>query len=151
MTTITYLVLFLAPPHVVCCGAPKEEQMKVTVLVILGHDKDTEVNAKLEKIAPELRKKDMKLTGFELKKTVVQSMGMGETKQIDLAGSAKLTLTVNEKTDNDGRATVTIKPPKLDDITYACTCGKYFPILTNYYVDDKRLIIAISVEPCKKK
>jgi len=99
-----------------------------------------------------LQKKDKSLTGFELKQTLKWSLGMGESKQMELVDKEKLTVTVNDKTDDAGRATITIKPPKLDEITYACTCGKYFPILTNYYTaNNKRLIIAVAASPCKKK
>jgi hypothetical protein len=48
--------------------------------------------------------------------------------------------------------TMTVKPPKLDEITYACACGKFFPIITNHLTpDNERLIIAVMAKPCKKK
>jgi hypothetical protein len=133
-------------------GAAKEDPpIKVMVLVILGNDKNTEINERLREIAPELKKKDPKLTGFSLFRTSNPSMKMGESKQIDLIDKEELKVTVNEKTDDAGNVTITIKPPKVDAITYSCTCGKFFPVFTNYYTaDNKRLIIAVMAKPCKK-
>ncbi len=131
---------------------PAEEPVKVMVLVILGTDQNNKVSDKLREIAPELRKKDETLKGFALYKTIDQPMRLGESVQLELHGKTKVTITLGEKTDENGRIVLTIKPPKLDEIQYACTCGRFFPILTNYYTPDKqRLIIAVMAKPCKKK
>ena len=133
------------------CPAPKSEPIKVMVLVILGTDKEDAINERLKEIAPELKKKDKTLTGFDLHKTINSTIKMGESITLELIDQAKITVMVSEKTDDEGRATITIKPPKLEEITYGCTCGKFFPILTNYYTaDNKRLIIAVMAKPCKK-
>jgi hypothetical protein len=146
------ILLALAPTFAPCPPTSKDDPIKVVVLVILGTDKNKDVNERLKEIAPELRKKDDSLTGFELKTTLIHSLKMGESKQLDLIGNNKMKVTINEKTDDAGHVTITIKPPKLDDITYGCTCGMYFPILTNCYTaDNKRIIIAVMAKPCKKK
>jgi len=122
------------------------------VLVILGTDQNKDVTEKLREIAPELKKKDDRLTGFTLHKTIDQPMRLGETVQVELIGKNKVTITLAEKTDETGRIILTIKLPKLDEFQYACTCGKFFPVLTNYYTAEKqRLIIAVMAKPCKKK
>jgi len=142
-------ILLAATTDPVC---PKTEPIQVVVLVILASDKSTEINERLRDIAAEIRKKDPQWTGFELHKTLSKSIVIGEVLQIELVGKAKAELTINEKTDDNGRMTITVKPPKLDDITYTCTCGKFFPIITNHYTAEKeRVIIAIMAKPCKGK
>ncbi len=131
---------------------PPPESIKVCVLVILGSTQNDEVHALLKEIAPELRKKDPQLKGFELYKTHNPSIKKGDPASLDLIDKEKVVVTVNEKTDDEGRFTLTIKLPMIDEIKYCCTCGKFFPIMTNYYTEDKRrLIVAIMAKPCKKK
>lgn len=134
------------------CPPAKEEPIQVIILVILATDQNDQVNERIKEIAVEVRKKDDKLTGFALHRTIRKSIKMGESANIELCKKNSMEVTINEKPDNEGRVTLSIKPPKLAEITYACTCGKFFPIITNCYTEDKqRLIIAIMARPCKKK
>lgn len=150
MTAIVPTILWAILPT--CNACPPAEPVQVMVLVILGTDQNKDVNDKLRGIAPELRKKDETLTGFALYRTMNLQMKLGESIQVDLHGKAKATITLGEKTDDAGRIVLTIKPPKLDEIQYSCTCGLFFPILTNHYtVDKQRLIVAVMAKPCKKK
>lgn len=151
MTAFLFTVLFTAPtPAPAPC--PKAEPVQVIVLVILASDKNAKIDDKVREIAVEVRKKEEKLTGFELHKTFKKSLKIGDVEQVQLVGEAKLEVRINEQTDNQGRMTITLKPPMLDEITYACTCGKFFPIITNYYTAGKqRLIVAVMAQPCKKK
>jgi hypothetical protein len=147
MTTIAALLLF-AP----ACGPAAPESVQVFIIVILATDKDDLVSERIREIAEEAKKKDKSLTGFALYGTSRKSVRMGDSTQFKLVGKAKAEVTVNAKTDNEGRVTLTIKPPTLDELTYSCTCGKFLPILTDYYTpDQKRLIIAVMARPCKKK
>jgi len=130
---------------------PKDEPIKVIVLVILATDKNSDVDDRLQEIAAEVRKKEPQLTGFRLHKTINRSLKIGEATQAELCGNSKVELLINERTDNEGRMTITVKPPKLEEITYACTCGKFFPIITNCHPENQRLIIAVMAKPCKKK
>lgn len=150
MVSIVPSILLSLLPNWTAC--PQGEPVQLMVLVILGTDQNNKVNDKLREIAPELQKKDRTLKGFSLYKTISPSMKLGESIEIELHDKAKATITLGPKTDDAGRITLTVKPPKLDEIQYACTCGKFFPILTNYYTEDKkRLIIAVMAKPCKKK
>jgi hypothetical protein len=134
------------------CPPTKGESIQIVVLVILGTDKNEIVHERLPEIAAEIRKKDPQLTGFDLHKTFNKAIRLGENVDLELIGEAKAQLIINEKTDDEGRLTVTVKLPKLEEITYACTCGKFFPIITNQYTSDKRrVIIAVMAKPCKKK
>jgi hypothetical protein len=134
------------------CPPAKGESIQVVVLVILATDKNEKVHERLTEIAAEIRKKDPQLTGFDLHKTFNKLVPLGENVDLELIGKAKAQLLINEKTDDEGRMTITVKPPMLDEITYACTCGKFFPIITNCYTPEKqRVIIAVMAKPCKKK
>jgi len=64
-------------------------------------------------------------------------------------------VTVNKERNEEGKITLTIKPPKLDQITYACTCNKFFSMATQHHVgkgkDREQLFIAVMAAPCGKK
>ena len=73
---------------------------------------------KMQNLAAEVRKKAPELTGFDLQKTFKQPLKIGDSVQVDLVGNAKMEVRLNERTDEQGRMTITVKPPKLDEITY---------------------------------
>jgi hypothetical protein len=149
MYSLVAAMLIAAGPAPVC---PKDEPVKVMVLVILATDKNDTVHERLQEIAAEVRKKAPQLTGFDLHKTYNKSLKLGESANLELIGAAKLQVSIDQQTDEEGRMTVRLKPPMLDEITYACTCGKFVPIITNHYTEEKqRLIIAVMAKPCKKK
>jgi hypothetical protein len=130
------------------------ENVSVTVLAILASDKHTEVNDRIKEIAKEIQKKEPKLTGFRLERTTVKSMAPGSSTTMKLVDKEKVEVLVNEKPDEEGRVTLTIKPPDMGEIVYACRCGKCFPIATNYYTAEpkhERLIIVIMAKPCFAK
>jgi len=140
--------LLMNAPVLLAAGEP----VQVVVLVVLASDKSTKVEDRVAAIAAEVSKKDPQMTGFRLFHTVNDNLPIGQLKSIELVEKATMDLVINEKTNDEGRMTMTVKPPKLDEITYACTCGKFFPIITNYYTaDNERLIVAIMAKPCKKK
>lgn len=149
---VTFLAAILFSVSAAGHSCPKTDVVQVYILAILATEKNSSVHDKLKEIAGEVRKKDPSLTGFDLHKTINKTLKIGESEEIELIGKARVSITVNEKTDDEGRMTITVRPPKLDEITYACTCGKFFPIITNYYTSDKqRLIIAVMAKPCKAK
>jgi hypothetical protein len=149
--TALIVMLTVSPGCAQTPHAPTEP-IQVMILVILATDKDQIVSEKIKEVAAVAREKDPTLTGFLLVNTIKEPIKMGGSKQFDLVGKTKVDVTVNAKTDDEGRVTLTIKPPKMDKITYSCTCGKFLPILTEHYTsDNKRLIIAIMAKPCKKK
>ena len=150
MISLVAAFLISAPAEAPAC--PKGETIQVVVIVILASDKNADVDDRLREIATEIRKKDPQLTGFELHKSFNKKLKIGEMEAFELVGKAKVEVIINEKTDDAGRMTITVKPPKLEEITYACTCGKFFPIITNHFTPEKkRLIIAVMATPCKKK
>jgi len=151
MTSLIAALLLISPA---CCAEPKapSEPIQVVVLVILASDQNENVHERIREIAAEIRKKSPQLKSFDLHRTISKMIRLGESIPVEVIDNVKIDLTLNEKTDDEGRVTMTVKTPKLDEITYACTCGKFFPIITNHVTEDKhRLIIAIMAKPCKKK
>ena len=61
-------------------------------------------------------------------------------------------VTVNKERNEKGRITLTIKPPKLGQVTYDCVCDKYFSIATQHHEgkgkDRAQLFIAVMAKPC---
>jgi hypothetical protein len=64
-------------------------------------------------------------------------------------------VTVNKERNKDGKVVLTIKPPKLDQITYECVCDKYFSMATQHFEgkgkDKEQLFIAVMAKPCGPK
>ena len=54
--------------------------------------------------------------------------------------------------DKDGRISLTLNPPGMDAVTYACACDKFFPVVTPHKTKSgEQLIIAVMAKPCTKK
>jgi hypothetical protein len=142
------LVALTAPSAVRCA-----EKVQVTVLSILATDKSRKVDDRLKEIAEEVRKKEPKLTGFRLERIYQKSHAPGQCETVKLVDKECVDLCVNEKTDAEGRVTLTIKPPEMGEITYACRCGAFFLVVTNYRTagpNRERLIIAVMARPCTR-
>lgn len=124
--------------------------VRVTVVVVLASREDTGVDPKLTALAREVRKRDDKLVGFRIAATVCKSIPVGgEAEEFDLVDKQTLSVRVNRPRDADGRIGLTITPPKLGDITYACACSKFFPVVTPYKTDKgEQLILAVMAKPC---
>ena len=148
-------VLALAVPCAFACDKPKEAKIEVKVLAILASEHHTDVDPLLEKFAKHVQQKAPKLTGFKLARTTVESLKLGETNKFNLVGAEVVEVTVNKERNEEGRITLTIKPPGLDQITYACACSKFFSVATQHYVgkgkDKQQLFIAVMASPCTQK
>ena len=123
----------LAIPDVTACPL-KDEKVDVTVLTILASEHDTKVHKRLTEFAKHVQKKDSNLKGFDLHHTKVEPLKLGESKEFDLVGGQKVKVTVNKEPNENGKVTLTIQPPKLDAITYECTCNKYVAVATKLIV-----------------
>lgn len=137
------------------CEPKKAEQIDVSVLAILVSEHHEEVHPKLKGFAQQVQAKDKTLKGFRLERTSAEKLLLGETHTFDLVGDQKVEVTVNKERNKDGRIVLTIKPPKLKQITYECVCDKYFGMATQYYVgkgkDRQQLFIAVMGKPCGAK
>jgi hypothetical protein len=129
-----------------------EERVQVTVLAILATEDNAKVDEQLKCIAQKVQKVEPKLTGFRLARTSAKSLEVSKVSKFTLVDGLTVGVTVEHGADEKNRVGLTVKPPQIGEISYTSCCGKYFPIVTRYRTADKeRLIIAIMVEPCKKK
>ena len=99
-----------------------DESVKVTVVVVLATADNGVVDPKLRELARQVRKRDSRLTGFTLMSTEVKSIPVGESAAVPLVEKQELKITVEAAKDAKGRISLTIKPPELGEISYACTC-----------------------------
>jgi hypothetical protein len=130
-------------------ACPTEEPVRVTVVVVLATDQNTTIDPKLVDLAREVQKRDETLTGFRIKAAEAKSIPIGDGYTFELLDKEILRVRVERSRDADGRINLTIKPPGLEKITYHCTCGKYFPVVTPYQTKGGEvLIIAVMAKPC---
>lgn len=133
-------------------ACPPTDEIEVKVLAILASEHHKVVDKKLTQFAKHVQNKDPKLTGFKLDRSNDGTLKLGETKKFPVSGGEVVEVTVNKERNEKGRITLTIKPPKLGQITYECVCDKYFSIATEYYEgkgkDRAQLFIAIKASPC---
>lgn len=130
-----------------CC--PAEDPVRVTVVVILASTQNIGVDKKLVELAKEVQKRDETLIGFRIAATLARSIPVGDGHTFELIDKEVLKIRVEEDKDANGRVSLSIKPPGLEKITYYCTCGKYFSVVTPYRTKDGEiLIIAVMAKPC---
>jgi hypothetical protein len=130
-------------------ACPTEDPVRVTVVVVLATDQNTTVDPKLVDLAKEVQKRDETLTGFKIKAAEAKSIPIGDGYTFELLDKEVLRVRVERSRDADGRINLTIKPPGLEKITYHCTCGKFFPVVTPYQTKGGEvLIIAVMAKPC---
>lgn len=146
------LALLAAAPAALAQQPKEEPRVQVTVLAILATDKNKTVDPQLKCVAQKVQKMEPDLTGFRIARTSTRSIEVSKASKFMLVEGVPVSVTVEQGPDKDNRVGLTIKPPQLGEICYLSCCGKFFPIVTRYQTKDKeRLIIAIMVEPCKKK
>src|SRR4051812_41477897 len=109
-------------------ACPPADEIEVKVLAILASEHHTDVDKRLTQFAKHVQKKDPSLTGFKVDRSAEDTLKLGETKKFALTGGQVVEVTVNKERNEKGRITLTIKPPKLNQITYECVCDKYFSI-----------------------
>ena len=150
------VALLVALPVVTAC--PPADEIEVRVVGILASEHKKDVDPKLTEFAKHVQKKQPALTGFKLDHTEEHTLKLGETKKVKTSGGQVVEVTVNKERNEKGRITLTIKPPKMGQITYACVCDKYFATATEHYEgkgeDRAQLFVAVKASPCgppKKK
>lgn len=152
LAVLTTVLISVAVP---CDPTKKADEIDVRVLAIMGSESKDKVDDKLVDFAKHVQKKDPKLTGFRIERTTHKKLKLGETEKFALVDKEVIEVTVNKERNEEGRITLTIKPPKLDQITYACACNKYFSVATQHYVgkgkDREQLFIAVMAAPCGPK
>jgi hypothetical protein len=134
-------------------AARAAERFQLTVVAILGNDRDDKVDPKLKCIAEEVKKNrpNLNLTGFRIHSTAKRALGVGSTFTFPLVDDEKAPITIDHGLDDQAMVGLKVKAPGGREIDYSTVCGKFFPIVTCYETKDReRLILAIMVEPCKK-
>lgn len=130
--------------------ARAEEKVRVTVVAILATDRDHKVDRRLKCVAEEVQKVEPKLTGFQIGQITCTPVAVGKSYKVPLVEKATAEVVIQQGADKDNRVKLKVKAPKMGELVYTSTCGKFFPIVTRYQTKDKeRLIIAIMVRPCK--
>lgn len=129
-----------------------EAPVRVTVVIVLATSENGTVDPKLKELAKEVQKRDPKLTGFKLVATECKSIPVGGAETISLTDKQELKLQVDKAKDANGRISLTLNPPAMDAVTYACACDKFFPVVTPYRTKaGEQLIIAVMAKPCTLK
>ncbi|VTR92580.1 unnamed protein product [Gemmata massiliana] len=133
-------------------ACPTEDPVRVTVVIVLATADNTTIDPKLKELAKEVQKRDPKLTGFKLVATECKSIPVGGSTTISLTDKQELKMKVDQSKDEKGRISLTLNPPGMDAVTYACACDKFFPVVTPHRTKaGEQLIIAIMAKPCTAK
>jgi len=155
LLSLAVLTIALISVAAACDPPKKADEIEVRVLAIMATESNDKVDPKLAEFAKHVQKKDPALKGFRIERTTQKKLKLGETEKFALVDKEVIEVTVNKERNEEGRVTLTIKPPKLDQITYACACNKYFSVATQYYVckgkDREQLFIAVMAAPCGPK
>jgi hypothetical protein len=123
--------------------------IRVTVVAVLATTENNVVDPKLTALAQEVQKRDEALVGFKLVATAWKSIPVGRSHVFDLLEKQTLTVTVDKPRGLDGKIGLTVVPPMLGEISYECTCSKFFPVVTPYRTQKgEQLIIAVMAKPC---
>jgi hypothetical protein len=131
---------------------PSEHRVQVSVVVILGSEKDDKVDRKLTGIAQEVRKMHPRVKGFRMVNLSSRSLAIGTASEFDLVEKQKVSVTVEAAADSYDRVRLKVGPPLMGQITYSTPCGKFLPIVTPFRTaSNDLLILAIRVQPCGKK
>ena len=133
-------------------ACPTDDPVRVTVVIVLATTENTTIDPKLKELAKEVQKRDPKLTGFKLVATECKSIAVGGSATITLTDKQELKLQVDKAKDANGRISLTLNPPGMDAVTYACACDKFFPVVTPHRTKSgEQLIIAVMAKPCTAK
>ena len=146
MTSLVLAAFLFAP-----CRAD-DKPVSVTVVIVLANEQNATVDPKLKELAKEVQKRDPKLTGFRLVATECKSVPVGDSATVNLTDKQTMKVTVDRAKDKDGRISLTLNPPGMDAVTYACACDKFFPVVTPHKTKSgEQLIIAVMAKPCNAK
>jgi len=128
-------------------------KIRLSVLVILASETDTEVEKRLECIAREVRKMNDKLKGFRMGPMGCKPVTVGSgVQKLDLVEGAKVTIDVQGACSKTERIRLKVYPPQMGPITYSTPCGKFLPIITPIRTKaGEVVIIAVRVQPCPGK
>lgn len=144
------VVLGAGAPRPAC--ADDDRPVRVTVVTVLATAQNATVDPKLKDLAKEVRKRDPALTGFRIAASEGKSIPVGDTAAFELVDKKELRVKVEKAKDENGRVGLTIKPPDLGEVSYTCTCDKFFPVVTPHKTAaGETLIVVVMAKPCTQK
>jgi hypothetical protein len=139
---------------------PREDnKVDIRVVAIVAHNRKPEkIDAKLVKIAEELRKAVPQLTNFEMAKQSCKPVALGTSENFELVDGQVTTVTLLKVPDKESNLMrLKITTPQADgepsEVVYETSCAHFLPIITKYRTQKHHdvLIVAICVRPCGKK
>jgi hypothetical protein len=122
----------------------RAQEVKVTVVAILATTKEpAKVHPKLEHVAREVQKREPSLKSFNLERTSIMKIAVGQKQSFPLVNHEVAEVTVKEA-QQGGRVRLVVKAPRVAEITFSIKCDKFFPIVTGYQTaNQERLIVAV--------
>lgn len=126
-----------------------DESVRVVVVVVFASEGKEFVDSKLTALAEEVQKRAPKLNHFHLAASLQKSIAPGHSHTFALPDKQSLKVTVERSQDKNEKICLTIEPPGTGEVTYACLCSKFVPIVTPYTTQaGERMILAIMAKPC---
>jgi hypothetical protein len=146
------VVAFLScawPPHAGAVDPPAEKKIRITLVVVLAGERGDKVQEELKCLAEAVRKKYPDLKAFRIASMKCQEVAEKERVEFKLPEKQKAELVINCACDHKKKVCLTVAAPTLGEIEYGTVCGKFLPIITDYYTrNDERVILAVRVQPC---
>ena len=150
MLAVAALVVAVVTPRE--CQPEPGQPVRITVVTVLATGTDSTIDPRLADLAKEVQKRDPALTGFRIHTTEAKSVSPGDSANFDLIDRQKMVVKVERPRDEQGRVGLKIRPPGLGEVTYTCTCDRFFPVVTAHRTrEGETLIVAVMARPCLLK
>jgi hypothetical protein len=150
MLALAALVVAACSPRE--CQPDPAQPVRITVVTVLATSANKTIDPRLAELAKEVQKRDPALTGFKLHSSEAKSVAPGESASFDLVDGKKLQVKIERPRDENGRVGLSIRPPGLGEVTYTCTCDRFFPVVTPHRTrEGETLIVAVMARPCMLK
>lgn len=144
---------FVAASCGLCQPGPAAQPVRITVVTVLATDQNKTVDPRLVDLAKAIQTGDKKLTGFKYHVSEAKSVAPGDKTTFTLIDGHKLEVKVQRARDENDRVSLAIRPPGLGEVTYTCTCDRFFPVVTPHRTRDggETIIVAVMARPCVMK
>jgi hypothetical protein len=136
-----------------CQPGPAAQPVRITVVTVLATDQNKTVDGRLTELAKAVQAGDKKLTGFKFHASEAKSVSPGDKTTFGLINGHTLEVKVQRARDENDRVSLAIRPPGLGEVTYTCTCERFFPVVTPYRTREggETIIVAVMARPCVMK
>lgn len=131
---------------------PDTKNVRVSVVAIIASKKPGKIDPRLKCIARHIQKLQPELKSFRTARMSCKTLPVQGTDTFELIIDQKVKITILKNAVAKKKVQLKVEPPTLGAITYTTCCGKFFPIITRYKPKPhERLILAVCVNPCRKK